>query len=257
MIVEQIEKSRLNINEKLRYYIKKLIRKNILHEKSFEEIAELIDINSTSEIIEKKCSSHVARAFGISFLCGISLSIILTIKNENYTTHELIFYLVSSFFIFLYLFSYIGKLDWSINGFSFALAIGAIGGFCGHNVFNIISKKSHIIEMLNSTIDVNFSIYHLIKTLSVESSLGMIIGVFSASIVFLFKHFISNNIANSTLKYILVSLSGGMMVLFVSKITPYYRFGSDFYAGTICPLFTGCIVLMGISFVSGIFEKKI
>lgn len=265
MIDDQIEKSTLNMNNKIRKYLKKLIKKNILHEESIDEIAHLINVKNTSEIIHKKRSSCIARAFGVSFFCGILLSIALTAGNKpiDFSPNEMVFYLVASFFVFLSFFAAIDRLDMSINGFSIALFMGAIGGFCGHSAFNIISKNSKLFGLFSHKEQIEMSIYDtlkaaydILKTASMEPTLGIVIGVFSACILYFFKNFVNKIVESSAIKYMLVSISGGIMVLSVCKIVPGFSFGDDFYAGTICPAITGIIVLIGTSFVSGIFEKK-
>jgi len=250
-IVKQIEKSRVEINEKLRKYIKKIISKNIVHERSIEEILVLIDVKRTEDLIVKKRSNYIARAFGISFLCGILLSAVYTFTDSRYTPTECILYFVASFFFFLAIFSFINKMAYSIEGFSISLVIGAAGGFCGHLAFLLVSNKIRLADANLLSIGYYFSLI----TMTVQ---GIVLGTVAAFVAFIFKHKINPKIEHPVLKYLLISITGGVAFLLVAFL--FSEISIDLpidYRDFLKPILTGCIALMGISFVSGIFDKEI
>ena len=250
-LVKQIEKSRISLNDKLRYYLRKIITKNVLHEQSISEIVELINVNRSDEIIKKTSSNYIARAFGISFLCGIFLSTVFSFTGSDYAPPERILYLVTSFFFFLAPFTGLRKITKGIEGFSIALLIGAFAGFIGHFAFNLIALKSIVITMES------ISIKSLID-LTIENLRGAVIGTLSAAIAYFFKHHLNKKIERSLYKYPVISLSGGLAVLGVSILfsDPIYNAQGLNLKELIGPILTGMIVLMGISFVSGIFEQS-
>lgn len=250
-IIRQIEKLRLELNEKLRNYLKKIISKNIVHEKAIEEIVTLIDVKKSDDIIVKKRPNYIARAFGISFLCSILLSIVYAISGSNYAPTHRILYFVVSFFFFLSIFTLINKIPNSIEGFSYSLIIGSFGGFCGHLAWLFISKTI----LLNEIVLTSFDFY---MALINKTALGIILGAVSAGIAFVYKHKVNEKIERFFLKYLLISITGGILFLCIFFLFGYISIdlGQD-YRKLFKFFLTGCITLLGISFVSGIFEKII
>lgn len=250
-IIRQIQKSRIKIIDKLRNYLRKIIAENVYHEKSIDELISLIEVEKPEEIIEKSKSNYIARAFGISFLCGILLSGVLSM-DSIYSSPERIIYLVTSFFFFLAIFSFLHTVDNTIEGFSFAVLIGSVGGFIGHLAFNIISRKLNL-----SIFDGNSSILAVALSIISMNVRGVVIGSLSGAIAFLFKYKVNKAIQSNLIKYILISICGGITMLGVSFLFSDFAAVSKITKHDIMiPVLTGCIVLMGISFVSGLFEKE-
>jgi hypothetical protein len=250
-IIRQIQKSRIKIIENLRGYLRKIIAENVYHEKSIDELVSLIEVEKPEEIIKKSNSNYIARAFGISFLCGILLSAVLSM-DSSHTPPDRIIYLVTSFFFFLSIFSFLHTVDNTGEGFSYALLIGSAGGFIGHLAFNIVAGKLN-----HSIFDGNPSVLAVSLSIISLNLRGIVIGALSGAIAFVFKHKVNQIIKGIFVKYILISMSGGIAVLGVA-----FLFSDFSHPATITimdlvkPVLTGCIVLMGISFVSGVFEKR-
>ena len=249
-IIKQIEKARVKINEKLKAYLRKIISSNVFHEKSFLEIIEYIDISKPHEIVEKSDSNYVARAFGISFLCGILLSTVLSYTLDNYNPTEGILYLVTAFFFFLSIFSFLRKFEFSIEGFSYSLIIGALGGLIGHMAYNLIAGELTLPDNEPISVKTLISIINL-------SIRGVVIGTLSAAIAFLFKNKINSVIESTFLKYLLISISGGIAVIGSALIfLEYSNLQSSLLTEISRHFFTGAIALMGIAFVAGLFEQE-
>lgn len=249
-IIAQIETARVKINEKLKAYLRKIISSNVFHEKSFLEIIEYIDINKPHEIVEKSSSNYIARAFGISFLCGILLSTVFSYTLDNYRPTQGILYLVTAFFFFLSIFSFLRKFKSSMDGFSYSLMIGALGGLIGHTAYNLIAGR------LTLPGNDPFSVETLVSILSL-SIRGVVIGTLCAVIAFLFKNKINSVIESTFSKYLLISISGGFAVIGSAFIFSDY---SDMQNSLLTEIsrhfFTGAIALMGIAFVAGLFEQE-
>lgn len=249
-IAKQTEDARLKINEKLKAYFRKIISSNVFHEKSFLDIMESMEVNRPHEIVKKSESNYIARAFGISFLCGILLSTVLSYTLDNYRPTEGLLYLVTAFFFFLSIFSFLRKLAFSMEDFSYSLMIGALGGLIGQTAYNFVADK--LTPILNEP----FSAGTLISILNLSLK-GIVIGTISAAIAFLFKNKINPAVKSILLKYLLISVSGGIGMIGSAFIfSKYSNIQTSVFPVILRHFLTGSIALMGIAFVAGLFEQE-
>ena len=245
---DEIKKLRVNINTRLKKYTRNVIAANIRDEMALPDIAEILDIAEPGELLNKRPPSFLARSLGLSFICGTSLGIVLQLTTTTYGPYERILFLCVAFFIFLSVFTNIKNNNKSIEGFSYALFLGAIAGFFGHLAFECIYRIMH---SRGEILQIN-----AMQEIVCTCILGMALGTFSALIAFFFRHFLSNKIKSMINKYLLIGVMGGFSFWLLLM-----AFGELKCSMLTCPKYhiayflTGVIVLLGIAFVSGVLEQ--
>ena len=212
------------------------------------DIAVILDIAEPGEILNKRPPSFMARSLGLSFICGTSLGIVLQLTTTTYGPYERILFLCVGFFIFLSVFTYIKNIRNTIEGFSYALVLGAIAGFFGHMSFECIYRIMHLRnDILQLT---------AMQEIVCKCILGMTLGTFSALIAFFFKHFLGGKIKSTIVKYLLIGVMGGFSFWLLLMAFGELEFNIMAYTRYhIAYFLTGVIVLLGIAFVSGVLEQ--
>jgi uncharacterized membrane protein len=248
-ISSEIKDVRLFINKRLKMYIRKLIANNIKDERAIDDIAIIIDASDPNAIIDKKAPNYFARSFGLSLLCGSALGIVFQFTGSPHSPNERILFLCVSFFVFLTVFSFIKSMNYNLEGFSFTIALGALAGFLGHFSFELISKDLHNVINIGTS---DFPLRNVIN----DCIFGMVLGSASAIISFFFRNYAGRKLNNVIWGYISIGLVGGIAFWFISLafnelILDFTNSGIKDQIGFFS---TGIIALIGISFVSGVFE---
>jgi hypothetical protein len=249
-IAIRITKVRVFINNRLKRYIRKVIVKNIKDERAIEKIADIINVSNPSELVSTDPPNYGARSLGLSILCGTVLGMVHQFTGQVHSPNQRIFYLCIAFFVFFFLMSFLNRMKPTVEGFSFALALGAVAGFSAHFSFEIINRG------LSTAIGANKAFVIIVMDLANMCVFGMVLGIISALIIHVFRHHGKKVFIKPLHGYLCLALLGGIS---------YWILGLAFQQTEVLltiaavkeniALFAaGIITLGGITFVTGIFE---